>query len=130
MLARDACSTTAPADAAGERALMGDAVALPAPRPGSPRGILLTARAPRTRALLRLYRNGRLVAAARGGRLDYQATKPGAYRAEVYLYRHRVGRLCLGAKPWVFSNPIYLHPSPVPASVPGETAARLSAHTV
>ncbi|MBV9850944.1 MAG: PHP domain-containing protein [Armatimonadetes bacterium] len=111
----------APGDAGGTPALMGDSVALPAAS-GAParRAVGLTASAPRTRSLLRLYRNGRLVAAARGGRLDYRATEPGAYRVEVYLYRHRLGRLCLGAKPWIFSNPIYLHPvavaSPEPAA--------------
>ena len=91
--------------AAGD-ALMGDSVPLAG-------GMLLTARAPRTRTLLRLFRNGRLVASARGGRLDFRATQPGAYRVEVHLYRHRLGRLCLGAKPWIFSNPLYLHPAAV-----------------
>ena len=71
--------------------------------------------APRTRSLVRLYRNGRLVAAARGGRLEYQATLPGVYRAEVYLYWKRIGSLCLGARPWIFSNPIYVQPFALPA---------------
>ena len=99
-------------------ALMGDSVTLPARNAGSRRsaGVRLTAHAPRSRTLLRLYRNGRPVAAARGGRLDFRATEPGAYRVEVYLYRHRLGRLCLGAKPWIFSNPIYLHPAASPTS--------------
>jgi hypothetical protein len=59
---------------------------------------------------VRLYRNGVLVASARGGRLEYEATEPGAYRVEVFLYRRRLGNLCFGAKPWIFSNPIYLQP--------------------
>jgi len=33
----------------------------------------------------------------------------------VYLYRYRLGRLCFGAKPWIFSNPLYLQPAPLPA---------------
>jgi hypothetical protein len=109
---------------AGNAALMGDAVALP---PQSDNGalpaVLLTARAPRTRTLLHLYKDGKRVAAARGGRLDYAATEPGSYRIEVYLYRRRLGRLCLGVKPWVFSNPIYVQPAAVPSAFP--TAKKL-----
>ena len=36
--------------------------------------------------------------------------EPGVYRVEVYLYKHRLGNLCLSAKPWIFSNPIYVQP--------------------
>ncbi len=75
----------------------------------------LRVQTPRSRSLVRLFRNGKLVAAARGGRLEYAVTEPGAYRAEVFLYRRRLGRLCLGAKPWIFSNPIYVQPSAVAA---------------
>ena len=91
--------------------LMGDAVMLPTKKGSdrAARGVVLTARAPRARTLLRLYRNGKLVAASRGGRLGYRAKAPGAYRVEVYTYRHRVGRLCFGSKPWIFSNPIYVY---------------------
>ena len=71
-------------------------------------GLVLRVHSPRTRSLVRLYRNGRLVAAARGGRLEYAVKEPGAYRVEVYLYRRRIGRICIGAKPWIFSNPIYV----------------------
>lgn len=99
-------------------ALMGDALTFPAESaPGAP-AFLLTAQTPRTRSLVRLYRDGRLVAAARGGRLDYAADAPGVYRIEVYLYRHRIGSLCFGAKPWIFSNPIYLQPAPMPSAAP------------
>ncbi len=101
-------------------ALMGDSVVL-SPEENA---YLLTVRVPRTRSLTRLYRNGRLVAAARGGQLTYPATEPGVYRAEVYLYKHRVGSLCLGAKPWIFSNPIYVQPCPVSSSpVPSKDAS-------
>ncbi|MGI4787664.1 MAG: PHP domain-containing protein [Janthinobacterium lividum] len=99
-------------------ALMGDAVTFPAEViPGSP-AIVLTARAPRTRSLVRLYKDGHLVAAARGGRLEYTVSTPGVYRIEVFLYRRRIGSLCLGAKPWIFSNPIYVQPAALPASTP------------
>lgn len=91
-------------------AVMGDSLTLE----NDYTSLRLTVQAPRTRSLVRLYRNGRLVAAARGGRLDYVAAAPGVYRAEVFLYRRRLGSLCFGAKPWIFSNPIYLQPTPVP----------------
>jgi hypothetical protein len=86
--------------------LMGDAVQLE----GRGAAVRLIAKAPRTRSFVRLYRNGALVASARGGRLEYETTEPGAYRVEVFLYRYRLGNLCIGAKPWIFSNPIYLQP--------------------
>ena len=90
---------------------MGEAV--PAAPDGRVPSLTLRVESPRTRSVVRLFRNGRLVAATRGGRLDYSVDGPGAYRAEVFLYRWRVGNLCLGAKPWIFSNPIYLQPAPV-----------------
>ena len=89
-------------------AIMGDSLTL---RDASA-VLTLTVQAPRTRSLVRLYRNGKLVAAARGGRLDYAAATPGVYRAEVFLYPRRLGPLCFGAKPWIFSNPIYVQPCP------------------
>ena len=96
-------------------ALMGDALTFPSDTaPGAP-AFTLTAQTPRTRSLVRLYKDGRLVAASRGGRLDYAAKTPGVYRIEVYLYRQRIGGLCFGAKPWIFSNPIYLQPVPMPS---------------
>lgn len=102
-------------------AVMGDALAIPQG------GLRLRARAPRTRSFVRLYCNGQLVAAARGGELEHRAETPGVYRVEMYLYRYRVGNLCLGAKPWIFSNPIYVQPAPVvspssSASSPGMPA--------
>ena len=119
--------------AADPAALMGDALTLPAEAqaaaPGSP-AFVLTAQTPRTRSLVRLYKDGRLVAASRGGRLDYAVKTPGVYRIEVYLYRRRVGSLCFGAKPWIFSNPIYIQPAPVTASAPSSAQnASASAQT-
>ena len=97
-------------------ALMGDALAFPTEAaPGVP-AFVLTAQAPRTRSLVRLYKDGHLVAAARGGRLDYAVRTPGVYRIEVFLYRRRIGSLCFGATPWIFSNPIYVQPAVLPAS--------------
>lgn len=90
-------------------AVMGDEVVFR----GDSAPLRLTVQAPRTRSLVRLYCNGRLVAAGRGGRLDHVAAAPGAYRAEVFLYRRRIGPFCFGAKPWIFSNPIYVQPAPV-----------------
>lgn len=88
---------------------IGESISMPAD--SAERAITLRIRAPRSRSLARLYRNGRLVAAARGGCLDFRVDKPGVYRAEVYLYRWRLGSLCIGAKPWIFSNPIYIQPA-------------------
>ena len=115
--------------AAPPSALMGDALTLPAQSGSNSGGLMLTAQAPRTRSLVRLYRDGRLVAAARGGRLDYAVPGPGVYRIEVYLYRRRIGSVVFGARPWIFSNPIYVQPSvlPAPASSP-PMAAEASAH--
>ena len=99
-------------------ALMGDALSAPS---GSPPALVLTAQSPRTRSMVRLYKDGRLVAAARGGRLDYAVRGPGVYRVEVFLYKRRVGNVCFGAKPWIFSNPIYVQPAALPAE--GSAAA-------
>jgi hypothetical protein len=113
-------------------ALMGDALTFPAETGASRSAFLLIAQAPRTRSLVRLYKDGRLVAAARGGRLEYAVRAPGVYRVEVFLYKHRVGSLCLGAKPWIFSNPIYVQPAALPAvqaavGQGGQGAAQISA---
>jgi len=96
--------------------LMGDDITLPVSARERP-GIMLTAQSPRTRSLVRLYKDGRQVAAARGGRLEYAVTEPGVYRVEVFLYRYRLGNLCLGAKPWIFSNPIYVQPAAISAGI-------------
>ena len=107
-----------PLDAHGKMpaALMGDALTFPSEAVPGSSVFVLTAQTPRTRSLVRLYKDGELVAAVRGGRLDYAVRAPGVYRIEVYLYRRRVGSLCLGAKPWIFSNPIYVQPAALPAA--------------
>ena len=108
-------------------ALMGDALTFPAESASGTPALMLTAQAPRTRSLVRLYQDGRLVAAARGGRLDFAVRAPGVYRIEVFLYRRRVGSLCFGAKPWIFSNPIYVQPSALPAAAPSPMQSAESA---
>ena len=112
-------------------ALMGDALTFPAETGPARPAFVLIAQVPRTRSLVRLYKDGRLVAAARGGRLEYAVRAPGVYRVEVFLYKHRVGSLCLGAKPWIFSNPIYVQPAVLPAvqaaGQSGQGAAQISA---
>ena len=113
-------------------ALMGDALPFPAGAEAGTAAFLLTAQAPRTRSLVRLYKDGRLAAAARGGRLEYAVREPGVYRVEVFLYKRRLGSLCLGAKPWIFSNPIYVQPAALPAAQSamgqgGKEAAQTSA---
>lgn len=103
-------------EATPNASLMGDAVTLSdLDRDGDGRasGITLIAQSPRTRSLVRLYKDGQLIAAARGGRLEYAVAVPGVYRVEVFLYRTRFGSFCLGAKPWIFSNPIYVQPASV-----------------
>lgn len=54
------------------------------------------------RALLRLVRDGLVVAEARGRELELLSPKPGVYRAEAY--RSHAGRM----RGWIFSNPIYV----------------------
>jgi hypothetical protein len=58
--------------------------------------------------LLRVYFRGRVVAAGTDGTVEFEARQPGAYRIEAYRYAARVGPFYLGARPWVFSNPIYV----------------------
>lgn len=53
-------------------------------------------------AMMRLLRNGRLVARANGGKLRYTTAERGAYRVEA-LRRFR-GRL----RGWIYSSPIYV----------------------
>ena len=113
-------------------ALMGDALTFPVETGPARPAFVLIAQAPRTRSLVRLYKDGRLVAAARGGRLEYAVQTPGVYRVEVFLYKHRLGSLCLNAKPWIFSNPIYVQPAALPAvqataGQGGQGAAQISA---
>ena len=111
-------------------ALMGDSLAFPAASASGLPAFVLTAQAPRTRSLVRLYHNGHLIAASRGGRLEHAVREPGVYRIEVFLYRSRIGGLCFGAKPWIFSNPIYVQPAVLPSpAASSPLAAETSAQT-
>lgn len=83
---------------AGDGATMGERTA---------RGALLTASS-EAGNLLRLIHRGRVVAASRDGRLTHRADQPGAYRIEAYRVRAWCGPLGVGARPWAFTNPIYV----------------------
>lgn len=73
----------------------------------APVGATLHARAtPKT--LLRLYRDGRLIAAGKDGALTFRADIAGAYRVEAYRIGAWCGPFALGARPWAFTNPIYV----------------------
>jgi hypothetical protein len=71
-------------------------------------GTVLEAAAPGASTLIRLFRNGKLVAASWSGGLRHCAGERGAYRVEVSRHSARLGPLALGARPWVFSNPLYI----------------------
>jgi hypothetical protein len=73
----------------------------------APIGSTLHARTPDPKALVRLYHHGRVVAAGRG-EFSFVATEPGAYRVEVYRVGASLGALHLNARPWIFTNPIYV----------------------
>ncbi len=84
---------------AGETPMGGDA----------PVGCELIACAPDPRALVRIYCGGKVVAAGRG-EVRFVANQPGAYRVEVYRVGASLGALHLSARPWIFTNPIYVSP--------------------
>ena len=79
---------------AGACARMGEQVAA-----DDCRRLCMTVPAPAT---LRLLCDGQLVAAADADRLEHEARRPGAYRAEVLLAAHGATRR------WIVTNPIYL----------------------
>jgi hypothetical protein len=58
--------------------------------------------------LLRLYRNGRIVASGRNGRLTYTLQNSGVYRVEGYQYAAHLGPFFFGTRPYFFTNPIYV----------------------
>lgn len=79
---------------------------------GASGGVTLSAASPcpspnAPKPLVRLFRNGKIVAAGRGV-LQFSAQKPGAYRVEVYRWTAHIGPLFANARPWIFSNPIYV----------------------
>lgn len=74
-----------------------------------PPGAVLVATAPHPDAVIKLRRNGQVLARGAGA-LRFEATAPGSYRAEVFL----------DDEPWIFSSPISVVPAPAP---PAEAAA-------
>ena len=55
-------------------------------------------------AQLALFRDGQLVETTTGQAWQVPVAQPGVYRVEASRY----------GKPWIFSNPIYIHPAPPP----------------
>jgi hypothetical protein len=73
------------------------------------------------RVLWRLLRDGRIVAAGTGSRFSGSLSLRGAasavYRVEGFRYAWRIGPFFAGARPWLFSNPIYVESVAAPAAV-------------
>ena len=78
-------------------AIQGDS--LPRPEEGQVTHFLVQAPA---QGVIRLLRNGRLVAASHGQTLAHASPEPGVYRVEVWKRRW------LKPRGWIFSNPIYV----------------------
>jgi hypothetical protein len=92
------------------------------------KGILYTlaVRVPETRSIVRVYRNGKRLLSRRGGYLDLPITAAGVYRIEVMVYRRRIGNLCFGVRPWIFSNAVCIvqsEASSVPTRIREKDAA-------
>ncbi len=66
-------------------------------------GLLLEIKAPSKCSQIRLICNGELIAEDHCAHLNFYPTKAGIYRTEVY-YRPLLGK----ARPWIYSNPIYI----------------------
>lgn len=86
-----------------EEVLLGDELQLAGP-------VQLSATLPRgIEGLINLYQDGKLIKKIRGEELNYSTTTPGVYRIEVECYpKNLLGRCSSVAKPWIYSNPIYL----------------------
>lgn len=83
-----------------QKAIMGDELVLD-------QEAIFTVKLPSgSRGIIQLLRNGQVVAAKEGKELIYSTGRPGVYRVEV-SYRGRFRRE-KKAKPWIYSNPIYL----------------------
>ncbi len=74
----------------------------------APIGTKLAAQSPEPQTLIRLFASGKVIAGSVTGQLEYVSEMPGAYRIEVYRYAARIGPFIFGARPWIFSNPIYV----------------------
>ncbi|MDW7728991.1 MAG: CehA/McbA family metallohydrolase [Bacillota bacterium] len=86
-------------------ALAGDQLILMGGEIRMERRIKLQIKAPGKRSLIRLICSGELLLETKQPEIIYEAYRPGVYRVEVY-YRPHCGR----ARPWIFSNPIYILP--------------------
>ncbi len=65
--------------------------------------LYLTVCSPAQRSEIRIIKNGKLACLCKGPELQYRVPSAGVYRAEAY-YRP----LCGGARPWIYTNPIYI----------------------
>ena len=70
-------------------------------------GTRLWAKAP-AGTFLRLLHDGRLAASSRDGSLEHRTTVPGAYRLEASRVGAWLGPFAIGARPWAFTNPIFV----------------------
>ncbi len=96
--------TAVPDKGEGAAALMGETVPLRS-RAWRLRAALPPAKGRRT--LVRLLHDGRVVAAGESG-VSFRATRPGTYRVEVFRVAGSAFGLYGNARPWIFSNPIYV----------------------
>jgi hypothetical protein len=67
------------------------------------KGLKLRLTAPAT-GTIKLFRNGRVVSKLNSSKLDFEVSKPGVYRAEVWL------TLDGEQRPWIYANPIRIRP--------------------
>ena len=91
----------------GTHCNMGDSVSLKS-FDGNGNRLQLNVTVPARKGIIRLFRNGKLAGAARSKSASFKCSRPGVYRTEIFLYRFRIGAVCFGSKPWIFSNPIYV----------------------
>lgn len=63
---------------------------------------------PGRKVAYRILRNGREMEWVLGPELEWEPTRPGFYRVEVYSYGARFGDVFFRLKPWIFTNPIGL----------------------
>ncbi|MFH1762931.1 MAG: glycosyltransferase N-terminal domain-containing protein, partial [Gemmatimonadota bacterium] len=63
---------------------------------------------PGRKMVYRILRNGREVEWILGPELEWEPTRAGLYRVEVYSYGARMGNVFFRLKPWIFANPFNL----------------------
>jgi hypothetical protein len=79
-----------------EKALIGEAIEYR-------KNMRLTVKTPGKRTLIRLICDGEVIVASKASFLEYNPTRPGLYRVEVY-HRSLFGPY----RPWIYANPIYI----------------------